>query len=428
MATFHKTKSGCWVADIRSKRKGEKLLRLTRTFDTKGQAQAWAKTAEAQIKEMRTSGRLLPTTITMGAALALWRSELQDYIDRGQAKRHPEPHIAQLAARVNKEKSRTKLWSEHALAALPLRDITQLHVEAYIDDRRDDDIADSTVNNDLNLLNGLFSHAAAASSADAPTGWRWNISNPIVAAKKARTLKQSRKRSRRLSSAEFDALRGFFARMRAAQLAAPADDPAFRIELNTLGGVPARLAAHDSLLYIEAAFEAAIECALRREKLFAMTWRWVDMSTLYCEHISIPPELLGPDNKGVPAYLAMSPRLVEILKTLQGNVTRIGLALDESVFGPLLADRAYRLLKVACDALGIEDFRWHDLRHEACSRLAEGGWTLPEIQLVSGHKTLQSLERYIHLNKKLIHAKYQEDEDRKAFETFKLAQRQVKLA
>lgn len=47
---------------------------------------------------------------------------------------------------------------------------------------------------------------------------------------------------------------------------------------------------------------------------------------------------------------------------------------------------------------GIENFRFHDLRHSAASYLAMNGATLAEIAEVLGHKTLQMVKRYAHLS------------------------------
>jgi len=47
---------------------------------------------------------------------------------------------------------------------------------------------------------------------------------------------------------------------------------------------------------------------------------------------------------------------------------------------------------------GIENFRFHDLRHTAASYLAMNGATLAEIAEVLGHKTLQMVKRYAHLS------------------------------
>lgn len=52
----------------------------------------------------------------------------------------------------------------------------------------------------------------------------------------------------------------------------------------------------------------------------------------------------------------------------------------------------------ALKTAGIEDFRWHDLRHSAASYLAMNGATLAEIAEVLGHKTLAMVKRYAHLS------------------------------
>ncbi|MDB6454832.1 site-specific integrase [Falsirhodobacter sp. 20TX0035] len=51
----------------------------------------------------------------------------------------------------------------------------------------------------------------------------------------------------------------------------------------------------------------------------------------------------------------------------------------------------------ACKLLGIEDLRFHDLRHEGVTRLFEMGWTIPHVAAVSGHRSWQSLQRYTHV-------------------------------
>lgn len=46
---------------------------------------------------------------------------------------------------------------------------------------------------------------------------------------------------------------------------------------------------------------------------------------------------------------------------------------------------------------GIADLRFHDLRHEAVSRLVEAGLGDQEVAAISGHKSMQMLKRYTHL-------------------------------
>ena len=51
----------------------------------------------------------------------------------------------------------------------------------------------------------------------------------------------------------------------------------------------------------------------------------------------------------------------------------------------------------ACRALNIVDLHFHDLRHEATSRLFEAGFTIEQVPLVTGHKDWKMLRRYTHL-------------------------------
>lgn len=53
----------------------------------------------------------------------------------------------------------------------------------------------------------------------------------------------------------------------------------------------------------------------------------------------------------------------------------------------------HRTLKEA----GIKGLRFHDLRHEAVSRLVEAGLGDQEVAAISGHKSMQMLKRYTHL-------------------------------
>lgn len=42
------------------------------------------------------------------------------------------------------------------------------------------------------------------------------------------------------------------------------------------------------------------------------------------------------------------------------------------------------------------DLVFHDLRHDALSRWAERGMSLPDLQAIGGHRDLRSLRRYLH--------------------------------
>jgi integrase len=46
---------------------------------------------------------------------------------------------------------------------------------------------------------------------------------------------------------------------------------------------------------------------------------------------------------------------------------------------------------------GLADLHFHDLRHEAVSRLVEAGLSDQKVSAISGHKSMQMLKRYTHL-------------------------------
>ncbi len=62
--------------------------------------------------------------------------------------------------------------------------------------------------------------------------------------------------------------------------------------------------------------------------------------------------------------------------------------------------KPYTINRVWSNALvraEMEDFRFHDLRHEATSRLVEAGLTDQQVSSITGHKSMQMLKRYTHL-------------------------------
>jgi integrase len=51
----------------------------------------------------------------------------------------------------------------------------------------------------------------------------------------------------------------------------------------------------------------------------------------------------------------------------------------------------------AKESAGLKELHFHDLRHEAVSRLVEGGLSDQQVAAISGHKSMQMLKRYTHL-------------------------------
>ena len=90
--------------------------------------------------------------------------------------------------------------------------------------------------------------------------------------------------------------------------------------------------------------------------------------------------------------------LIEALKSLPRGIgsTRI---FPESLTIHRLRSQWQR----ACEVSGIENLQLKDLRHEAISRMAEGGkLTSLEVQKQAGHKDPRMTARYFQVNTKLF--------------------------
>ena len=125
----------------------------------------------------------------------------------------------------------------------------------------------------------------------------------------------------------------------------------------------------------------AVETAMRRGEIAAMRWEHLDRKAKV---------LLIPETKnGTPRRVPLS---TVALAVLDGLPRRI----DGRVWG-MRPDSISQAFERVCKASGIEGLTFHDLRHEATSRLFEKGLNPMEVAAITGHKTLQMLKRYTHL-------------------------------
>ncbi len=58
----------------------------------------------------------------------------------------------------------------------------------------------------------------------------------------------------------------------------------------------------------------------------------------------------------------------------------------------------YHAFKKACKEVGFPDFRFHDLRHDFCSKLVQAGVDLYTVKELAGHKDITTTQRYAHLS------------------------------
>lgn len=85
------------------------------------------------------------------------------------------------------------------------------------------------------------------------------------------------------------------------------------------------------------------------------------------------------------------PLLGDALKVIQRQPK-----VDERIF-PVAPEWVSDTFKGLCDAAGIADLHFHDLRHEGTSRLFESGYEIQQVALVTGHKKWEHLRRYTNL-------------------------------
>jgi len=83
-----------------------------------------------------------------------------------------------------------------------------------------------------------------------------------------------------------------------------------------------------------------------------------------------------------------------------GQVRRLG-----GLVFPVNPQSLAHAWQAACQRTGIDDLHFHDLRHEAVSRLFERGLSMMEVASISGHKSLSMLQRYTHLRAEDLAAK-----------------------
>ncbi|MCP3956417.1 MAG: site-specific integrase [bacterium] len=125
----------------------------------------------------------------------------------------------------------------------------------------------------------------------------------------------------------------------------------------------------------------------RRGELLRLTWQDVDLDRGVA--------IIHHSKNGERRALAITGLAASVLKEWS-RVRRLG---SDPVFAGRGGKATFpqRAWQVALEAAGIEDFRFHDLRHTFASYLAMSGATLAELAEALGHKTFAMVKRYAHL-------------------------------
>ena len=132
--------------------------------------------------------------------------------------------------------------------------------------------------------------------------------------------------------------------------------------------------------YLWPIINIAIETAMRRSEILALEWDHIDWQ----RKCALLPITKNGRSRWVPLSLLAMDHLTEIPHS------------SDWIFP--VSEVAFRQ---AWDRLrkrsGLTNLTFHDLRHEAISRMFEHGLTIPEVMAISGHTTASQLFRYVQL-------------------------------
>lgn len=232
---------------------------------------------------------------------------------------------------------------------LTLAGLTIDHVIEYVDERLKS-VSSDAIRRELCLWSDVIESARSL--------WKLHIvANPVENAKrvikKLRKLKPGNERKRRLRPGEYERIRD---------------------------------AKHSHFTLINQVALFSIETAMRQSEIAKARWEYVDIAKRI---IFVPKSkmdwLTGNKGKVVP----LSTTAIGILENLPVRF------LNGSIFGMdgCSIKRAFIRL---CRKEGLKDLRFHDLCHEATSRLFEQGFDVDEVSAITGKKDWRTLARYTH--------------------------------
>lgn len=141
--------------------------------------------------------------------------------------------------------------------------------------------------------------------------------------------------------------------------------------------------------YFRPAVIFALYTGLRASEIFSLKWEQVDLENkvIRLEHTQ---------TKTKECYTVhLTEQLVELLKSLPKH--KHGYVFTNHKGEPYSTQGYKRAFKTACKKAGIENFRFHDLRHTFASWVAMKSKDLYLVKELLHHKDLRSTQRYAHL-------------------------------
>jgi integrase len=363
MATFRKRGPYQWEAQIR--RRGYPAQ--SKTFETKAEAEAWAKMIESEMSRGVWVSRGEAETTTLYETLTRYEVEVVP-AKKGAAQ----------------EKSVLRICKAVDLAKRPLSAIRSADV-AKLRDQWLRDYKPATVLRRLAVLSHVFNIARKEWGME-------SLYNPIELVRKPQP---NNARTRRIAVAEPDTK-------------AP-DSAEGDSNRKASDGELERVVAASGSDLLPSIIWLAVETAMRRSEIVELRWEHIDLK----RRVAHLPDTKNGGSRDVP----LSSRAVTVLAALKkngsdareeceaevenGRVFEIRSDAVTRAFERAVA-RARKFYVEDCkearqkpDARYLSDLRFHDLRHEATSRLAEI-FPLHELTKITGHKDPRMLMRYYH--------------------------------
>jgi integrase len=143
---------------------------------------------------------------------------------------------------------------------------------------------------------------------------------------------------------------------------------------------------HPRAIPVHKLMQFALATAMRLGEIVRIEWKDIDH---HQKTIIIRDRKHPRLKKGNHDLVPLLPEAWSILEVIS--------PLDERIF-PYRSQSVSRAFWEACNILEIDDLRFHDLRHEAITRLFENGLDIHQVAVISGHKDWRSLQRYTHID------------------------------
>ncbi|HIM04444.1 MAG TPA: site-specific integrase [Gammaproteobacteria bacterium] len=136
----------------------------------------------------------------------------------------------------------------------------------------------------------------------------------------------------------------------------------------------------------------ALETGMRRGEILNITKSHIDLTI----KTLLIPSTKTNDPRTVPLSSAAIASLSEQMRASQRHSGKVFALTETPLFSYTARGLSGAFLKL-CRKVKIDDLHFHDLRHEATSRLFEKGLNPVEVATITGHKDTKMLMRYTHL-------------------------------